>query len=185
MDSREGLWRIERRYKVIIGHTCMKTRNKCQGGVKSANVMERKYTHPGQCSTHQKVNGHLDILGPLIPGTGQKRYLIVVTDYFTKWEEVKAVQHIRDKDVFTFIFENIICRFGIPAQLVSDDGKKFEGEYIEMLLNAFKIQSGKSTLLYPQSNGQAEATNKTIADILKKKLEGYNKGWCKQVHNAV
>ncbi|XP_026442921.1 uncharacterized protein LOC113342670 [Papaver somniferum] len=127
----------------------------------------------------------LDIVGPFIPGTRQSRYLIVATDYFTKWAEVKAVQHIRDKDMFTFIFENIICRFGIPAQLVPDNGKQFEGENIEMLLNAFKIQNGKSTPLYPQSNGQAEATNKTIADILKKKLEGYNKGWREQVHNEV
>ncbi|XP_026451905.1 uncharacterized protein LOC113352279 [Papaver somniferum] len=70
--------------------------------------------------------------------------------------------------------------FGIPAQLVSDNGKQFEGENITMLLNAFKIQSGKSDPLYPQSNGQVEATNKTIADNLKKKLEGNNKGWCEQ-----
>ncbi|XP_026429310.1 uncharacterized protein LOC113325326 [Papaver somniferum] len=97
--------------------------------------------------------------------------------------EVKAVQHIRDKDIFKFIFENIICRSGIPAQLVSDNGKQFEGENITMLLNAFKIQSGKSTPLYPQSNGQVEATNKKITDNLKKKLEGHNKGWCEQVHN--
>ncbi|XP_026440506.1 uncharacterized protein LOC113339452 [Papaver somniferum] len=65
-------------------------------------------------------------------GTRQKRYLIVATDYFTKWAEVKAVQHIRGKDIFTFIFENIICRVGIPAQLVSDNGKQFEGDNIEM-----------------------------------------------------
>ncbi|XP_026458907.1 uncharacterized protein LOC113359500 [Papaver somniferum] len=76
-------------------------------------------------------------------------------------------------------------RFGIPAQLVSDNGKQFEGENIEMLLNAFKVQSGQSTPLYPQSNSQVEAINKTIADILKKKLEGYNKGWCEKIHNAV
>ncbi|XP_026377551.1 uncharacterized protein LOC113271842 [Papaver somniferum] len=60
-------------------------------------------------------------------------------------------------------------KFGIPAQLVSDNGKQFEGDNITMLLNAFKIQSDKSTPLYPQSNGQVEATNKTIANNLKKK----------------
>ncbi|XP_026440640.1 uncharacterized protein LOC113339337 [Papaver somniferum] len=75
--------------------------------------------------------------------------------------------------------------FRIPTQLVSDNGKQFEGENIELLLNAFKIQSGKSTPLSPRSNGQAEATNKTIADTLKKKLERHNKGWCEKVHNAV
>ncbi|XP_026429960.1 uncharacterized protein K02A2.6-like [Papaver somniferum] len=106
----------------------------------------------------------IDIVGPFIPGIGQRRYLIVATDYFTKWAEVKAVQHIRDKDIFTFIFENIICRFGIPSHLVSDNGKQFEGENIEMLLNAFKIQSGKSTPLYPQSNGQnnKERSNRNV-----------------------
>ncbi|XP_026441113.1 uncharacterized protein LOC113340116 [Papaver somniferum] len=81
----------------------------------------------------------IDIVGPVILGTRQRRYLIVAIDYFTKCAEVKAVQHIHDKDIFTFIFENIICRFGIPAQLVSDNGKQFGGENIEMLLNAFKI----------------------------------------------
>ncbi|XP_026429825.1 uncharacterized protein LOC113326284 [Papaver somniferum] len=70
-------------------------------------------------------------------------------------------------------------------ELVSDNGKQFEGENIEMLLNAFKILIGKSTPLYPQSNGQTEAINKTLTDILKKKLEGHNKGWCEQVHNVL
>ncbi|XP_026415884.1 uncharacterized protein LOC113311259 [Papaver somniferum] len=47
------------------------------------------------------------------------------------------------------------------------------------------INSGKSTPLYPQSNGQEEATNKTLADILKKKHDGHHKGWCEQLHNTL
>ncbi|XP_026437839.1 uncharacterized protein LOC113336062 [Papaver somniferum] len=58
----------------------------------------------------------------------------------------------------------------LNSSTISDNGKQFEGENIKMLLNAFKIQNGKSTALYPQRNGQAEATNKIITDILKKKL---------------
>ncbi|XP_026395814.1 uncharacterized protein LOC113290420 [Papaver somniferum] len=91
----------------------------------------------------------LDIVGPLVPGSKQRRFLIVATDYFTKWVEAKATQHIRDSDIFSFIFEQTICRFGIPVQLVSDNGKQFEENNIAMFLNAFKIQSGKSTPLYP------------------------------------
>ncbi|XP_026435203.1 uncharacterized protein LOC113332920 [Papaver somniferum] len=45
--------------------------------------------------------------------------------------------------------------------------------------------SENSTPLYPQRNGQAEATNKTLADILKKKLDGHHKGWCEQLHNTL
>lgn len=44
-----------------------------------------------------------------------------------------------------------------PSEIVSDNGKQFEGEHTTMLFNAFKIQSGKSTPLYPQINGKAEA----------------------------
>ncbi|XP_026420595.1 uncharacterized protein LOC113316658 [Papaver somniferum] len=111
----------------------------------------------------------IDIVGPFVTGTKQRRYLIVATDYFTKWVEAKAVQHTKDGDIYDFILENIICRFGIPVLIVSYNGKQFEGENVKMLFNAFKIQSGKSTPLYPQSNGQAEDTNKTVASMLKKK----------------
>ncbi|XP_026384493.1 uncharacterized protein LOC113280064 [Papaver somniferum] len=118
----------------------------------------------------------IDIVGPFVVGTKQRRYIIGATDYFTKWVEAKVLQHTRDGDVYDFILERTICRFGIPMLIVSDNGKQFEGENVRILFNAFKIQSGKSTPLYPQSNGQAEATNKTIACTLKKKLEGHHKG---------
>ncbi|XP_026378930.1 uncharacterized protein LOC113273423 [Papaver somniferum] len=64
----------------------------------------------------------VDIVGPLRVGTGQRKYLIMATDYFTKWVKASALRHIRDHDVFKFLFEHIICRFGILAAIVSDNG---------------------------------------------------------------
>ncbi|XP_026442919.1 uncharacterized protein LOC113342667 [Papaver somniferum] len=127
----------------------------------------------------------VDIVGPLRAGTGQRKYLIVSTDYFTKWVEASALRHIRDHDVFKFLFEHIICRFGIPAAIVSDNGAQLRGKNIDLLFNCFNIRKNKSTPIYPESNGQAEATNKTIADILKKKLDGYGASWCEQLHNVL
>ncbi|XP_026396218.1 uncharacterized protein K02A2.6-like [Papaver somniferum] len=84
------------------------------------------------------------IVGPLIEGSGKIQFLIVATDYFRKWVEVKALARILDVD----------------------------------------IRKKKSTLIYPQSNGQAEDTNKTLSLILKKSLE--HKGrWCEQLHNVL
>ncbi|XP_026377746.1 uncharacterized protein LOC113272052 [Papaver somniferum] len=127
----------------------------------------------------------VDIVGPLRDGTGQRKYLIVATDYFTKWVEASALRHIRDHDVFTFLFEHIICHFGIPAAIVSDNGAQLQGKNIDLLFNFFKIRKNKSTPIYPESNGQAEATNKTIADMLKKKLDGHGESWCEQLHNVL
>ncbi|XP_026451647.1 uncharacterized protein K02A2.6-like [Papaver somniferum] len=127
----------------------------------------------------------IDIVGPFVTGTKQRRYMIVATYYFTKWVESKALRNTRDGDVYDFILEHIICRFGIPVLIVSDNGKPFKGENVRMLFNAFKIQSGKSTPLYPHSNGNAEATNKTMETTLKKKLEDHHKGWCEQIPNVL
>nr|QBG82596.1 putative uncharacterized protein [Papaver somniferum] len=127
----------------------------------------------------------VDIVGPFIEGSGKRRFLIVATDYFSKWVEAKALSRIRDVDVFTFIFQNIICRFGIPAEIVFDNGKQLQGKNIDMLFDTFKIRKNKSTPIYPQSNGQAEATNKTLSLILKKKLDEHKGRWCEQLHNVL
>ena len=64
----------------------------------------------------------LDIVGPFPKAVGNKRYLMVGTDYFTKWVEVEPLANIRDVDAKKFIWKNIITRFGIPRTLISDNG---------------------------------------------------------------
>ncbi|KAF5940350.1 hypothetical protein HYC85_021517 [Camellia sinensis] len=68
----------------------------------------------------------LDIVGPLPRAQGNKRFLIVATDYFTKWVEADALIHIRDADIKRFVWRNIITRFGIPRALISDNGTQFD-----------------------------------------------------------
>ena len=56
----------------------------------------------------------MDIVGPLPTATIQKKFLLVVTDYFSKWIGAKAYASIKDKDFMKFIWKNIVCRFRIP-----------------------------------------------------------------------
>ncbi|XP_026383610.1 uncharacterized protein LOC113279117 [Papaver somniferum] len=79
-------------------------------------------------------------VGPLHVGSGQRKYLIVATDYFTKWVEDAPLRHIRDKDIFRFIWEHIICRFGVPAAIVSDNGKLLQGKNIDLFFNTYNIR---------------------------------------------
>ena len=63
----------------------------------------------------------IDIVGLLPTVPAQKKLLLVATDYFNKWIEADAFPSIKDKDVTRFIWKNIICRFGIPRSIISDN----------------------------------------------------------------
>ena len=68
----------------------------------------------------------LDILGPLPIGKGQCKFIIVAVDYFTKWAEAEPLATITEQKIRNFVWRAIICRFGIPRALVSDNGKQFD-----------------------------------------------------------
>ena len=108
----------------------------------------------------------LDILSPFPRATGNRRFVLVVVDYFTKWAEAEALANIRDVDVKKFVWKNIITRFGVPDSLISDNRLQFNSKAFCKFCSDLGIRNKYSTLTYPQSNGQAEATNKAIINGL-------------------
>ena len=98
----------------------------------------------------------LDILGPFPKTLGNKKYLLVCTDYFTKWVEAKLLANIRDVDVKRFIWKNIVTRFGVPYVLISDNGLQFDSKAFRKYCSDLGIKNRYSTPAYPQGNGQAE-----------------------------
>ena len=67
----------------------------------------------------------IDIVGPLPLGKGQVKFLLVAIDYFTKWVEAEALATITKARIQNFVWKNIICRFGIPLTIISDNGRQF------------------------------------------------------------
>ena len=65
----------------------------------------------------------LDIMGPFPTAVQQLKFLVVGIDYFTKWVEAEALATITEKNIQSFVWRCIICRFGIPTVLVSNNGK--------------------------------------------------------------
>ncbi|KAL0455621.1 UNVERIFIED_CONTAM: hypothetical protein Slati_0901300 [Sesamum latifolium] len=65
----------------------------------------------------------VDIVGPFPLAPGQRRFLLVAIDYFTKWVEAKPLARITKGEVLKFIWKNIICRFGLPREIISDNGR--------------------------------------------------------------
>ncbi|RDY08897.1 Pro-Pol polyprotein, partial [Mucuna pruriens] len=123
----------------------------------------------------------VDILGPFPPAPGQVRFLIVAVDYFTKWVEAKPVATITAEKVKKFYWKKIICRFGIPAEIVSDNGTQFASKGTADFCKGLKIKQVFTSVEHLQSNGQAEAANKIILRGLRKRLEEAKGRWAEEL----
>nr|KYP31357.1 Transposon Ty3-I Gag-Pol polyprotein [Cajanus cajan] len=119
----------------------------------------------------------MDILGPLPPTKGQLKFVLVAIDYFTKWIEACPLAKITTKNVQIFTWKNIICRFGIPHTLVTDNGRQFIAQGFEDFLRELGIKHLPTSVEHPQTNGQAEAANKVILQELKKRLGNVKGQW--------
>ena len=123
----------------------------------------------------------LDIIGPFPKAMGNQRWLLVGTDYFTKWVEAEPLSNIRDKDAKKFIWKNIVTRFGIPHTLISDNGLQFDSKAFKRYCYEMGIRNIHSTPAYPQGNRQAEANNKVMVNRLKKRLDNANERWVEEL----
>ncbi|KAL0313645.1 UNVERIFIED_CONTAM: Transposon Tf2-12 polyprotein [Sesamum radiatum] len=112
----------------------------------------------------------LDLVGPFPQATGQRKFLIVTVDYFTKWVEAEALTKITENEVIKFLWKNIVCRFGIPRAFVSDNGTQFSGNKLREWCKGLSIKQFFTSVSNPQANGQTEVTNRTILQHLKTRL---------------
>ncbi|KAG7548008.1 Integrase catalytic core [Arabidopsis suecica] len=119
----------------------------------------------------------MDIVGPMHRSTRGVQYLLVLTDYFSKCIEAEAYISIQDSVVKTFLWKHIICCYGVPYEIVTDNGRQFISNDFEDFCSSWGIKLSYSTPRYPQGNGQAEASNKTILSNLKKRLNARKGGW--------
>ena len=110
----------------------------------------------------------IDLIGSLPTGKGGVKYAVVAVDYFTKWAEAEPLASITTKKVLDFVVKNIICRFGLPAKIVSDNGTQFDSDVFTDFYARHGIQKSFSAVAHPQANGQVEAVNKRLKDTLKK-----------------
>ncbi|KAL0448882.1 UNVERIFIED_CONTAM: hypothetical protein Slati_1444600 [Sesamum latifolium] len=69
----------------------------------------------------------MDIVGPFPIASGQRKFLQVAIDYFTKWVEAEPLARITEGEVLKLIWKNIVCRFGVPREIISDNGRQFQG----------------------------------------------------------
>ena len=91
----------------------------------------------------------LDIVGLFPKVAGNKRWLLVFTNYFTKWVEVEPLANIRDLDAKRFVWKNIVTWFGIPHTLISNNDLQFDSKAFRRYCCDLGIMNRYSTLAYP------------------------------------
>ena len=119
----------------------------------------------------------LDIIGLFPTAVRQLKFLVVGIDYFTKWVEAEALATITEKNIRSFIWRCIIFRFGIPRDLVSDNGKQFDNDSFWDFYSQLGIRNHYSSPAHPQANGQVKVTNRSLLKIIKTRLKGAKGIW--------
>nr|GEU78349.1 reverse transcriptase domain-containing protein [Tanacetum cinerariifolium] len=183
---------------------------RCVGPLQADYVMRK--IHEGSCSMHAGPRsvvakavrlGHpqqsltpitapwsfykweIDIAGPFPEGPGKVKFLIAAMDYFTKWIEAKAVATITGRQVKKFVWDNIVCRFGILGEIISDNGKQFVDNPFKDWCDKLNITQWFASVKHPQSNGLVERANQSLREGIKARLGEGNKNWVEELPHVL
>nr|GEX44092.1 reverse transcriptase domain-containing protein [Tanacetum cinerariifolium] len=118
---------------------------------------------------------------PFPEGPGNVKFLIVAMDYFTKWIEAKAVATITGDQVKKFVWDNIVCRFGLSGEIVSVNGKQFSDNPFKDWCDKLNIIQRFASVKHPQSNGLVERANQSLGEGIKARLGEGNKNWVEEL----
>ncbi|XP_049369901.1 uncharacterized protein LOC125834792 [Solanum verrucosum] len=116
----------------------------------------------------------MDVIEPIEPPASNRHHFILVAiNYFTKWFEVSTYKAVTKKVVADFVRNNIVCRFGIPESIITDNAANLNSDLMKETYEKFKIAHRNSIVYRPQLNGAVEAANKNIKKILRKIVDSH------------
>ncbi|CAM8943733.1 unnamed protein product [Rhodiola kirilowii] len=126
----------------------------------------------------------IDFMGPFPVSCGFS-FILVAVDYVSKWVEAKATRCADAKTVVDFLRTNIFCRYGVPKAIISDQGTHFCNRIMASTLKRYHVHHRTSTAYHPQTNGQAEISNREIKGILEKMVGPTRKDWSQRLDEAL
>ena len=121
----------------------------------------------------------IDFIGPFPPSSGNQ-YILLVVDYVSKWMETISFRRNDANTVVGFMPRNILSIFRAPRTLIKDKGSHFA-----KLMRKYGIRHVMGLTYHPQSNGQAEVSNRDIKNILEKKVNASRKHWSAKLDDAL
>ncbi|KAL4361821.1 hypothetical protein GQ457_04G015770 [Hibiscus cannabinus] len=126
----------------------------------------------------------IDFMGPF-PSSFGNLYILLVADYVSKWVEAIAIPHNDSKTVQNILKKNSFNRFGVPNVIISDQGKHFHNRSIVAALKKLGFTHKLATTYHPQTNGQAEISNREIKTILENVVNPTRMDWSLRLDDAL
>ena len=105
------------------------------------------------------------------------RYIIVVVDHFSKYVIAIAVPDLTALTTARFIVNQIICKYGMPGRICTDQGVNFESELFKYMCDLLQIAKVRSTTYHPQTNGQVERVNRILKQLIKCYVNDNHTNW--------
>ena len=96
------------------------------------------------------------------------QYVIVFMDYLTKWPEAFAAADQTAETIARLFVEQIICRHGIPQELLSDRGQNFLSNLIQEICKVLQVKKLNTSGYHPQTDGLVEKFNSTLIEMIAK-----------------
>ncbi|GKV12323.1 hypothetical protein SLEP1_g23482 [Rubroshorea leprosula] len=127
----------------------------------------------------------IDLLGPFVKGTGGVTHLVVAVDYFTKWVEAQPLSSLTSRKIEDFVFSSVICRYGIPNQVVADNGPQFNCTSFKDFCSSYGIKLVFTSVYHPEANGMVESVNKAILEGIKPRLDQVKAKWADELNNVL
>ena len=112
-------------------------------------------------------------------------YILLAVDYVSKWVEAIACSINDANTVVRFIQRNILSRFGAPKTIISDEVSHFANKFFAKLMSKYGIRHVMGLAYHPQSNGQAEISNREIKKIMEKTVNISRKDWFINLDDAL
>ena len=109
----------------------------------------------------------VDLVGPMPETRAGNRWILVITDHFTRWQDAIPVPDATAPVVAATLDQRVFCYLGLPEQLHSDQGAQFESQLMEELCTLWGVEKTHTTPYHPQSNGLVERGNRSLGDSLR------------------
>lgn len=119
----------------------------------------------------------MDLLGPFPLSIARNRWIVVATDYLTRYAETKALPFATTSEVAAFFIQHIVLRHGAPEVLITDRGSAFTAQLTQDILRLSHTSHRRTTAYHPQTNGLTERLNKTITDMMAMYVDVEHRTW--------